>query len=121
MSNDRREAAYDDSFINKQLRKRNPQVPETDLQAIMEAPPGESILESKESKQGMINAVKDAVDRLDDEYRYCIEAIQYEQLTFEELGKRLGVSAPHAWRLTQKAYEELAKVLKIDDRLSHYL
>jgi len=58
-----------------------------------------------------IDAVQDAVDKLDPQSRFCVEAIFYEGISYSKLGKRLGVSKPHAWRLARRAMAELERML----------
>ena len=58
-----------------------------------------------------IEAVRDAIETLGPEARFCVEAIFYEGISYSTLGKRLGVSKPHAWRLARKAIAELERKL----------
>lgn len=48
---------------------------------------------------------------LDEKDKMIINAIYYECLTYEELGRRLGCSKPHAWRLTRQAVARLGALL----------
>lgn len=65
-----------------------------------------------------IHAVQDAVESLSPQSRYCIEAIFYEGIAYSELGKRLGVSKPHAWRLSKRAIAELQRKLWNDHAIN---
>jgi len=58
-----------------------------------------------------IEAVQEAIENLSPQSRYCVEAIFYEGVAYSELGKRLGVSKPHAWRLSKRAMAELQRTL----------
>jgi hypothetical protein len=58
-----------------------------------------------------IEAVRDAIELLSPQSKFCIEAIFYEGVPYSKLGGRLGVSKPHAWRLAQKAIKELNALL----------
>lgn len=55
--------------------------------------------------------VADAVAQLSDENQFILHAIFYERCTYQVLGDRLGVSKPHAWRLTQRAIHELSLLI----------
>jgi predicted DNA-binding protein (UPF0251 family) len=65
-----------------------------------------------------IHAVQMAVESLSPESRYCIEAVFYEGIPYSELGKRLGVSKPHAWRLSKRAMGELQRKLWNDHSIN---
>lgn len=58
-----------------------------------------------------IEAVQDAIELLSPQSKFCIEAIFYEGIPYSKLGDRLGVSKPHAWRLSRKALKELNDLL----------
>lgn len=64
------------------------------------------------------DAVAAALAQLSDESKFILMAIFYEQIPYEELGQRLGVSKTHAWRLTNKAKEELKGLLARDPVLT---
>jgi DNA-directed RNA polymerase specialized sigma subunit len=65
--------------------------------------------------------VMDAIDKLSEKDRFIIEAVHYERLTYEELGKRLGCSNVHAWRLTKSAIENLKNMLVQEPTIKEYL
>lgn len=65
-----------------------------------------------------IFAVQEAVEKLDALSRKCVEAIFYEGVSYNTLGKRLGVSKVHAWRLSRKAMAELQRKLSIDHSIN---
>jgi len=65
-----------------------------------------------------IEAVQDAIDKLGPQSKFCIEAIFYEGISYSTLGGRLGVSKPHAWRLSKKAMAELERLLINDHSIN---
>jgi hypothetical protein len=65
-----------------------------------------------------IMAVQEAVESLDETSRMCVEAVFYEGISYSTLGKRIGVSKPHAWRLARKAMAELQRKLAIDHSIN---
>ena len=97
------------------------QQPENDWQALMEAPPGTEPATPKTVVNELVEIVRDCVEILLPQDQYVVHAIAYERTTYDELGKRLGVSPPHAWRLTQIAYQHLSEVLMIDGRIRKYI
>lgn len=97
------------------------QQPENEWQALMEAPPGKEIASPKTAITELVDIVRDCMELLLPQDQFVIHAMVYERITYEELGARLGVSAPHSWRLTQIAYSHLGEVLMIDGRIKKYL
>ena len=95
--------------------------PENEYQALMESAPFQEPVRHK----SLINEAQDIVlvclEVLLDQDKFIIQAINYEQVSYEVLGQRLGVSATHAWRLKQIAYKHLEEVLTIDGRISKIL
>ena len=65
-----------------------------------------------------IEAVQDAIELLSPQSKFCVEAIFYEGIPYSKLGERLGVSKPHAWRLANKAIEELRQLLTTNKTLN---
>jgi len=65
--------------------------------------------------------VKDCIEYLCPQDRFIIEAIYYEQITYETLGERLGVSNVHAWRLAKNAIKNLQCQLLTNEYVSDYL
>lgn len=72
-----------------------------------------TIEESIEELQPVIDAVDDAVHLLDEQDKFIVNALNSEQISYEALGKRLGVSKTHAWRLTAVVYARLHVLLKV--------
>jgi len=91
--------------------------PENEYEALMQAAPFEEPATPKDYIDEIYNIVLDCLEVLLDQDRFIILAINYEQITYEQLGLRLGVSATHAWRLKQIAYKHLEEVLLVDGRV----
>lgn len=87
----------------------------------MEAGTGQTIETSSEEIDALRNVVVYCIDMLSDQDRFIVEAINYEMLTYEQLGKRLGVSNVHAWRLKQDAYKNLMQLLLENKTIKQYL
>ena len=98
-----------------------PPRPEDDWQALMEAVPGEEPIESRDTLQVLREAVVDCIDMLSEQDRYIIDAMNSEQITYDELGKRLGTSLTHAWRLRNAAYKNLEQILERHEVIRQYL
>lgn len=90
---------------------RGPRKPETPMEALMQAVPGEEIMESVEELQPFREAVANCIDQLSEQDRYIIDAVNTERISLEELGERLGVTKTHAWRLRNSAQESLKKIM----------
>lgn len=95
--------------------------PENPLQALMQARPGHEPAKSKEEQLDLAEAVSRAVESLEPQDRFIVEAINYERITYIELGERLGISNVHAWRLKNDAYKKLTKVLIQDPIIRKHL
>lgn len=67
------------------------------------------------------DVVRDAVEYLCPQDRFIIEAVYYEQVTYEVLGERLGVSNVHAWRLAKTAIKNLQTQLITNEYVNDYL
>ena len=65
-----------------------------------------------------IVAVQNAIEKLDPLSRQCMEAVFYEGISYSTLGKRLGISKVHAWRLARKAMAELQRSLSVDQSIN---
>ena len=108
--------ANKDSSLNPQYfaSMRGTRRPETPIEALMQAGIGEDAVESVQELQPLREAVAQCIEQLSDQDRFIIDAINSEMISFEELGQRLGVSKPHAWRLTNAAMDRL-KLLLIEN------
>ena len=95
--------------------------PDNEMQALMEAAPGQTIETSNDEIDLLRNMVVYCIDMLSEQDRYIIESINYEQITYEQLGKRLGMSNVHAWRLKQDAYKRLMTLMLEHKVIKDYL
>jgi DNA-directed RNA polymerase specialized sigma subunit len=77
----------------------------------MMASANEYPLESVIELQPLREAIAECIEKLSDEDRFIIDAVNSEIVSLQELGDRLGVSKPHAWRLRNAAYERLKIVM----------
>ena len=93
---------------------RGPRRPETPMEALMQAAPGEDIRESVEELQPFREAVASCIDQLNEQDRFIIDAVNTEMISLEELGERLGVTKTHAWRLRNSAMDNLRKIMLQD-------
>jgi DNA-directed RNA polymerase specialized sigma24 family protein len=98
-----------------------PPRPEDDWQALMEAVPGNEPTQSKDALQPLREAVADCIDMLTEQDRFIIDAMNSEQITYDELSKRLGISIAHAWRLRHAAYKNLEQILEGHAVIRQYL
>jgi len=95
--------------------------PDNEMQALMEAAPGQTIETSNDEIDLLRSIVVYCIDMLSEQDRYIIESINYEQITYEQLGKRLGMSNVHAWRLKQDAYKRLMALMLENKVIRDYL
>lgn len=72
---------------------------------------GEDAVESVEELQPVREAVAHCIEMLNEQDRFIVDAVNSEVVSYEELGRRLGVSKPHAWRLKNAAYDRLKVLL----------
>ena len=94
-------------FITSYLNKQRPQ---TMMEALMLST-SDVIEESVEELQPLREAVAMCIEQLNEQDQFIVNAINSEFISFDELGKRLGVSKPHAWRLKNNAYARLQQLL----------
>ncbi len=71
----------------------------------------EETMESVIELQPLREAVASCIEQLDEQDRFIIDALNSEVISLQELGNRLGVSKPHAWRLRNAAYKRLESLL----------
>lgn len=71
--------------------------------------------ESVEEIQPLREAVASCIEQLSEQDRFIIDAVNSEMISLEALGKRLGVSKPHAWRLRNAAFARLKSVFEQND------
>jgi DNA-directed RNA polymerase specialized sigma subunit len=86
-------------------------LPQTEIQALMEAGPNREPAESLEELQPFREAVADCIDRLNAQDRFIIDALNSERVSLQELGDRLGVSRMHASRLRDAAFGRLRVIM----------
>jgi hypothetical protein len=94
-------------FITSYLSKQRPQ---TMMEALMLST-SNIIEESVEELQPLREAVAMCIEQLNEQDQFIVNAVNSEFISFDELGKRLGVSKPHAWRLKNNAYARLQQLL----------
>lgn len=85
--------------------------PESPLEALMRAAPGHTPSESVQELQPFREAVADCIDQLGEQERFIVDALNSEMISLDELGKRLGISKTHAWRLRNEAYNKLRDIM----------
>ena len=93
---------------------RGPRRPETPMEALMQAAPGEDVRESVIELQPFREAVANCIEQLNEQERFIIDAVNTEMISLEELGERLGVTKTHAWRLRNSAMDSLRKIMLQD-------
>ena len=94
-------------FITSYVSKQRPT---TAMEALMLSI-SDVIEESIEELQPLREAVAGCIEQLNEQDQFIVNAVNSEFLSYEELGKRLGVSKPHAWRLKNDAYAKLQQLL----------
>lgn len=77
--------------------------------------------ESVQELQPLREAVASCIEQLSEQDRFIIDAVNSEMVSLEVLGKRLGVSKPHAWRLRNAAYARLAVLLAANEYIKERL
>ena len=94
-------------FITSYLNKQRPN---TAMEALMLSI-SDVIEESAEELQPLREAVAICIEQLDEQDQFIVNSVNSEFVSYDELGKRLGVSKPHAWRLKNNAYARLQQLL----------
>ena len=82
------------------------------MQALMEAPAGDSPEESADELEPMRSVVAEAVEMLDDEAKWVINAVYSEQLSLQQIGDQLGVSKTHVFRIRNRALAKMRLLLQ---------
>lgn len=107
-------------MLNKRERRIFPQDyttddvrPQTMTQALMEEGPTTPHQTSIEEVRPLLDSIEYATELLTEEQTFIINAIAFEDITFEELGDRLGVSRTHAWRLHNHAMTRLQYLMQL--------
>jgi len=86
-------------------------LPDNPLEALMQTAPGDDPEMSMEELQPFREAVADCLDKLNAQDRWVIDSLNSERISLQELGDRLGVTKTQAWRLRNKAYENLKEIM----------
>jgi len=90
-------------------------------QSLMQAAPGDIVKIPASEPNVIKEALLDCMEMLVDQDQFVIDAIIYEQITYPKLAERLGVSTPHAWRLTQTAFANLKELLLMHSTLRDHV
>jgi RNA polymerase sigma factor (sigma-70 family) len=108
MKRERKSVSLSGDFVPGRAGRRRPDTP---IEALMSAAPGDEPEQSFQESMALQDAIGAAVDGLEEQDRFVIEAVFFECVSLEELGRRLGVSKTHAWRLRNSALKKLEKLL----------
>lgn len=87
-------------------------MPETDIQALMEAPPHTDPETSLESSEHLREVLADAIDQLEPRLKWIFEARHYEGMSIRQIGLQLNLTKSYIDRLYRRAVEQLADILK---------
>lgn len=86
--------------------------PDTEIQALMEAPPNTEPIEDRNALQYIREAVAECMEKLTEEQIVALNGIFSEQITYEELKTRLGVkSKSHAHTIVKNALADLKEIM----------
>ena len=85
--------------------------PTNPMEALMQAAPGEPTETSMAELLPIREAVADCLDELNEQDRWVIDCVNSERVSLQELGDRLGVTKTQAWRLRNKAFENLKTIM----------
>lgn len=77
----------------------------------MEAMPLEEPVESVMELQPLREAVAQCIDQLNEQDKWIIEALMSESLSLQQLAERMGITKTHVWRLRNKAYDKLHRIM----------
>ncbi len=95
--------------------------PINEFEALMRCAPGDSAAETLSERQVLREVIAVAIERLSEEHRFIIDAINSERISLADLGARLGVGKTQAWRLHNAAKaalrEQLIQIPLIRERL----
>lgn len=101
----------DDPVVREPDNILFPRVPETQMQALMEAPPGKEPERSVEDEAVLKELLADAIDALDERLKWVFTAYHFRGLSHSQIGDELNMSKSNAHWLYQKAVEQLAEHL----------
>jgi hypothetical protein len=88
--------------------------PLTEIEALMQAMPLEEPQESVMELQPLREAVAHCIDQLDEQDKWIIEALMSENISLQQLAERMGVTKTHVWRLRNRAYDKLHRIMITD-------
>lgn len=97
------------------LPEPEPKQPITKIQALMEAGPGMEPEVSREETEEMTDAVHACVDRLGGLEQMLLQAVFYEGLSFRQLEERYKIPKSSAYRIVERAKENLRVILEADE------
>ena len=81
--------------------------PQTDMQALMEAAPGEAVRTSKESRLPLRDTLADAIDGLPPQERWAFERLIIERLPIREVARMMGTTKSTVHRYKEQAIARL--------------
>ncbi len=85
--------------------------PDNPIEALMRTAPGEEPEVSAIELLPLREAVADCLDKLKPQDRWIIDSLNSERISLQELGDRLGVTKTQAWRLRNKAHDNLKEIM----------
>lgn len=85
--------------------------PDTDLQALMETPPGGTVPESKAEMYALREILQDAVDGLDARSRWVFDSRVNRGISYDAIADELGLAKATVWRIYERAQRTLQEVL----------
>jgi len=88
--------------------------PQSEMEALMMAKPHEEIDDSFEQTMLAREAVYEAIEMLPPRDRMIVELVTYEAISLSQLGKVLGCTKTHAFRLRNFAYDKLKQALQMN-------
>lgn len=94
----RREFTASFEFLSQLLQNSGTHKPDNEMQALMEAAPGDNLAVDVESLQVLREAVVDCIDLLNDQQIIIIDGIFGEKVTYQELADRLGYKSKETVR-----------------------
>jgi DNA-directed RNA polymerase specialized sigma subunit len=116
---------YDYTFANRTSRgcvAHSETRPDTEMQALMEAPPGqdpETSLEQALPLREILGAAFDLI--LDERERWVADALWVRRLSFRQLGRELNLSSTHILRLRDEIRDKLIAELLTHNEIQEYL
>jgi RNA polymerase sigma factor (sigma-70 family) len=94
-------------------------IPETDLEALMEAPPNAVVPISQRELQPLLDVVRDLLDELDERERWVLEGMFWRGHSYRTMAVELAMSKTHIHRIARQAMAKMAERIDVD--YSHLL